>query len=728
SDRLRRWWESAPSRIRLLNSYGPTEATIVATAGELYRELSRVTIGTAVAGVRAYVLDRRGWPTPPGVAGELHLGGAGVARGYLERLGLTAERFIPDPYGGERGARLYRTGDRARRLPVGELEFLGRLDHQVKLRGLRIELGEVEAVLRAHPKVADAVVAVTGTPGVARLAAWVVPAAGTVPEGRELRSFAKEKMPFYMVPASVNLLPELPLLASGKADRRELARRAGDAAEPPERVPTLPRTAEQRRLTEIWSRILERGDFGVDDDFFELGGTSLLVVRLVFEARQAFAVELPLPRFFAAPTVAGMAAAIAALRHGAALVVGEDEPDLAAETVLDPAIAPAGAPGPMPENPVVLLTGATGFVGAFLLDELLRRGARELLCLVRAADAGAARERLSRNLARYGLLPGELDARIVPVPGDLCRPWLGLSKARFTDLARHVDVIYHAGAWVNFVYPYLQLRPANVDGTREVLRLACRERTKPLHHLSTFGVFDSPACRGAVREDDPLIEWRGLRGGYNRSKWVAEQLVLEARRRGLPASVYRFGTVSGHRRTGVGDAHSLFSQTIRSYLELAVAPRWDGLVELLPVDYLVGGIVHLATRNAADSSTFHLVNPQPLPFATLISHLRSRGHRIEQIPLAEWRATMLEQAERLVQAPHFLMLSGAEKETQRNLEVDWTNARQGLEGAELGSPRIDREVLDKYLSFLTDQPLIARGISSGHDSRAGNDGRGGAGA
>jgi len=346
---------------------------------------------------------------------------------------------------------------------------------------------------------------------------------------------------------------------------------------------------------------------------------------------------------------------------------------------------------------VVFLTGATGFVGAFLLDELLRRGAREVVCLVRAEGAGAGRERLRRHLARYRLLDGDLDPRITVLAGDLSRPLLGLSSEAFRELARRVHVVYHAGAWVHFAHPYSRLRPANVDGTREVLRLASVERVKPLHHLSTFGVFDSPELGGVVTEDDPLPEPRSLRGGYNQSKWVAEKLVLEGRRRGLPASVYRFGTVAGHRQTGAGDTENLFSQALRSYVELEVAPLWDGVLELLPVDYLVGCIAHLSHRHATDAKTYHLVNPHPLRFADLIAHLGSRGHRVRQVPLDEWRASALKEAGR---AALWTALEGGGGEPSRDLVLDGENSRRGLLGAKLGSPHVSRDVLDRYLSFI----------------------------
>jgi acyl-coenzyme A synthetase/AMP-(fatty) acid ligase/acyl carrier protein len=290
----------------VVNLYGPTEATIDSTWQVCGADGRAPAIGRPIANARIYVLDARGEPAPVGVAGELYVGGAGVARGYLGRAGLTAERFVPDPFSGIPGARLYRSGDRARwRTETGVLEFLGRTDFQVKVRGFRIEPGEIEAALRQAPGVADcAVVAREDVPGDRRLVAYVV---GDV-ETDTLRAHLRRSLPEHMVPAAFVFLDALPQTPNGKLARRALP--APEYAADADRY-VAPRTPEEEVLAGIWAELLHVERVGVHDSFFELGGHSLLVTRVVSRVRQVFGVEVPLRALFEGPTVAELARVVA---------------------------------------------------------------------------------------------------------------------------------------------------------------------------------------------------------------------------------------------------------------------------------------------------------------------------------------------------------------------------------------------------------------------------------
>ncbi|HZF08424.1 MAG TPA: amino acid adenylation domain-containing protein [Thermoanaerobaculia bacterium] len=306
---------------RILNLYGPTEDTVYstfATVSEAAGESPGTSppIGRPLPGTRVHVVDRRLRPVPAGVPGELLLGGQGLARGYLGRPDLTAERFVPDPCGPP-GERLYRTGDLVRFRPDGGLEYLGRLDHQVKVRGFRIELGEVEAVLATHPAVAGAAVLVQGAGADRRLVAFLVRAGGAGEAGAEelvaeLRSFLGDRLPEYMLPAAFVPLAALPLTPNGKLDRRELARLAPAPGAPG--GGRSPRGAIEEGLAAIWGEILGVERVGAEDSFFDLGGHSLLATRLLARVRVAFGVDLSLAGLFAAPTVAGLAERVAAAR------------------------------------------------------------------------------------------------------------------------------------------------------------------------------------------------------------------------------------------------------------------------------------------------------------------------------------------------------------------------------------------------------------------------------
>ncbi len=312
----------APSR-RFFNGYGATEHSVRCTAQPCTNATRPPPLGQPIANARLYVLDAGLAPVPEGVAGEAYMAGVGVARGYLGRPELTAERFVPDPYSDEPGARMYRSGDRVRRRADGSPEFLGRVDFQVKVRGFRIEPGEVEAALLRHPGVRDAVVVARADgAGEARLVGYAVPAEpGAAPSAGALRAHLSASLPEYMVPAALVVLPELPLTPNGKVDRRALP--APEPASGEEYA--APRTPTEEVLAGIWAQVLGVERVGRDAGFFALGGHSLLATRVVSRLREALRVEVPLRALFEAPTVAGLAGRIdALLREGA----GTDAPPL----------------------------------------------------------------------------------------------------------------------------------------------------------------------------------------------------------------------------------------------------------------------------------------------------------------------------------------------------------------------------------------------------------------
>ncbi|MFD7719116.1 amino acid adenylation domain-containing protein, partial [Streptomyces sp. NPDC059814] len=422
----------------LVNAYGPTETTVCATmSGHQHADGPpapdrTVPIGTPVNGTRVHVLDDRLAPVPPGVVGELYVSGAGVARGYHGRAALTASRFLADPFD-RAGGRMYRTGDLVRWTAAGELVYVSRVDDQVKLRGFRIELGEIEAVLASLPGVAAACAAVReDRPGDRRLVVYTVAADGAQgPDEAEVRAHLATSLPAHMVPAAHVALAALPVTPNGKTDRRALP--APHRAGPPAGG-RAPRTARERVLCEVFAETLGVPGVGVTDDFFTLGGHSLLAVTLARRIGERCGVRPSLRALFAAPTVEGVDRLLGS-------EAGEEDqentasPDLVSEVVLAADItgtgreAAAHVPAPARRHPRPsarpLLTGASGFLGAFLLRDLVETTDGPVDCLVRAADDHTAAQRLRANLERYGLWRPRYAELIHPVPGDLAAPGLG---------------------------------------------------------------------------------------------------------------------------------------------------------------------------------------------------------------------------------------------------------------------------------------------------------------
>jgi amino acid adenylation domain-containing protein len=305
-----KWVNSAAKRVRWINTYGPTETSICVTAFEPRYEAGEpvpenIPIGRALPNVQVYLLDADLKEVPVGVAGELHVGGVGVARGYLNRPELTAEKFIPDPFSSKPEARLYKTGDRARYLPTGDIEFLGRVDDQIKIRGFRVEPGEIETLLSKCPGVRDAaVVAKEDASGGKQLAAYFTAIPGSKPVVADLRRYLQEQLPDYMVPSAFVALPAMPLTPNGKINRRELPAPKFETSSATFAIATDPL---QSQLVGIWEEVLGRRPIGIRDNFFELGGHSLTAARLMHRTGQALGKTLPLAMLFHAPTIEQLA-------------------------------------------------------------------------------------------------------------------------------------------------------------------------------------------------------------------------------------------------------------------------------------------------------------------------------------------------------------------------------------------------------------------------------------
>ncbi len=724
SSYLQAWRRGAPECI-ILNEYGPTETTVgtcvfsVEDEGQLG---GRVPIGRPMANTEAYVLDHALRPVPTGVVGELCIGGAGVARGYLNRPELTAEQFVENPFSAIHGSRIYRTGDLARWRRDGSLDFLGRIDDQVKLRGFRIELGEIESALDSYNSVSRSVAILRkDRSGTQSLVAYVEPSAadhgnGNLgrPQADVLRSFLRERLPTYMVPAQVIILDELPTTTNGKIDRAALPDPStigrADHTVDADRQTSLPgyvapRTDTEKLLASIWGDLLDLPRVGVDDGFFELGGHSLLATKLVFRIREAVGFDLPLQVLFQGePTVARLAAVIDG-DPAAIAELGSQRLDLVAEAHLADDIRGDKKSPATGSASQLLVTGATGFIGSFLLAELLQTTNSKALCLVRAPSEEQGYERIRSAMVKYGNWQESFAERIIPVPGRLDQPLLGLATTDWDRLAATVDTIYHCGAEVNYLRTYDVLKPSNVLGTQEVLRLACAGATKPVHYVSTVGVFPrfSYPPDTVFTEDMLPIPDLEYTLGYTQSKWVSERMVLEAGRRGVPVNAYRLGRVTGHSVTGVCQTHDFGWQMIKLSIEMGAAPHIDLDIDMTPVDFATKALVGLSHRPDLLGQTFHIVSDTQFDQTDLIPWMEQYGYNGERISFHEWReraiAHAVEFPDGTAAAVVPVIVGALPLDRVPRSTFDHQNADRALAGTGIECPAVDDRLLRVYFDY-----------------------------
>lgn len=634
---VREWQGRLGMTHTIVNAYGPTEAHVVThldITEPLGEHVDIVPIGQAIPGVRLAVLDGSGRPVGVGAPGELWLGGVCLARGYLDDPERTAERFVADEQ--VPGERLYRTGDIVRVRADGVVEFLGRGDDQIKIRGFRVEPGEIESILMDVAGVDEAaVVARTDQAGSKRLVAFVTPAQG--PSADQLRAAVSERLPGYMVPSHVVRLAEMPLTPNRKIDRRNLPT-VDFAAEVTGRTATPPTTPLEREVASVWQEVLQLPAVGIDDDFFEVGGDSLLVMQVMSRLKQTHP-ALSAKDLFVHTTVRSICEAIESAEAGAS---GRQ----AATTPMGSIPAPTARPGTgrsarRERAGGTLVTGATGFLGGHIAAALLASTDGPVHCLARAGDAEAARLRVLDNLDY--LLGGSLDPtdldRLVVHAGDLTHENFGMDAAEYAALTSGVHAVYHAAANVtHFSADAEALVQTNVASTAEVIRFC--GSTVELNHISTVGVF-GVVGDGEVRvhREDEFPADPQLPNAYEVSKYQAERIVRDALADGLPGRIFRTGFVMGDSQTGrfKRELHTdAMFRVLKAATLMGVVPAADAsYAEFLPVDFLGRAITILGEDPDTLGETFHLSNPDPLSWSELWSQMIGYGYPLRIVGL-DW--------------------------------------------------------------------------------------------
>nr|KAJ3409473.1 hypothetical protein HK105_003079 [Polyrhizophydium stewartii] len=603
---LKKVWAA---HVVLTNVYGPTETSIISHARRL-KHGAAVSVGRPLCNNSCYVLDSNLRQVPVGVVGEYFTSTPGVnaSRGYINLPDLTAQRFVPDPFSPEPGARMFRTGDLGRLLPDGNFEILGRMDDQVKLKGYRIELDEVAAAMMRHPRVSAAAAVVKDK---THLVGFVVPADV---DHDELRDVVAAALPAYMVPAVFVGLAVMPTNTNGKTDKKALAAMHVEIA-----VDAL-QTDTERALAAVWSQVLgvQVADIGRATSFFALGGDSISAIKMVSALSMA-GLQVGLVQLLNGATISRIAAQIDSASQSTSEVDSTHQTAYADDLDLvdDPAIAarslqPFDFAKLLPSaSPTFFLTGATGFLGAFVLQSLLERHPHaRVVCLVRAESDSAATVRLVSTSKKHLAWSDAWlrDGRMQAVAGDLSAERFGLSDAVWDALCHEVDVIIHNGAMVHWFYPYSEMRGPNVIGTRTGLQLATTHRLKPFHFVSTGSTLES----GDTKEDTDLEMSRtSLVGGYAQSKWVAEKLVMRARSRGVPATIFRPNRITGDSRHGVCNTDDFVWRLVKGATQLGKIPRDLRIVNMSAVDHVAACLVEIAlSPRSIELGAFHMHDHQ----------------------------------------------------------------------------------------------------------------------
>ncbi|MCM3631097.1 amino acid adenylation domain-containing protein [Paenibacillus glycanilyticus] len=641
-EQVRAFQRKFQDAIDIVNVYGPTECTVCTTTftvkGFIPDDLTNVPIGKPIHNYKVYIVNEENQLCPVNVHGEVYISTVGLAKGYLNQPEKTAEAFIENPFG---EGKIYKSGDIAKLLPDGTVEYVGRRDSQIKIRGHRIEIGEIEDSFAKIPDVQDvAVICKKDTDGQNMLVGYFTTKDGGQLPSAVIKRMLGTKLPSYFVPKWIVQLNVIPTSPTGKIDRKGLQRYNHMETAVADEGFVMPATDIERNVAAAWQEALRLEQVGRYDDFFSIGGDSLAIIHVLVLLKPEYP-ELKINDFFQCRTVEALSARIEQLQ------AEQPQAEERSAKLSGPAV-PLNEEPPIPllggaqdesrgKPNAIFLTGATGYLGAYLLYELLEQSAATVYCLVRPGiDSGLVRIQAHMEYFFGSSVKELVKDRVIAVEGDLEQENLGIVPEVRQKLLGTLDAIIHSAADVRHFGEEEQFAKTNIAGTLALIDLA-KACVKParFHHVSTLGIPEDLALSGqweeVVREQAlrPDLKVENL---YTNSKMEAEKALMSAAGEGLQVNIYRAGNLSSHSGSGLFqrniDSNS-FYRMLKAMLLLGKAPKVQWEVDFTPIDYAGKAIASLALQPDRAGRLYHICNPQTLTYAKWIDLIRSYGYQVD---------------------------------------------------------------------------------------------------
>ncbi|WP_242223488.1 non-ribosomal peptide synthetase [Bacillus cereus group sp. BfR-BA-01380] len=643
---IKNWQSMFQNRIQIVNEYGPTESTVTAMFYPITTcvndDFKNVPIGMPISNTKVYILNSYMQPCPIGVIGELYIDSMGLAKGYWNLEDKTKCSFIPNPFSGDTKHKLYRTGDLAKWLPNGNIEFMGRRDKQVKIRGHRIELGEIEDAILQFPRIKQAVV-IPSKDGMLLQAYYKTVDDQTV-SNQDLSSHLSSVLPEYMLPRNYTHVLEIPVTTNGKVDFRKLLEIKDEHNSREESIIEL-KTTVQKNIARVWSEVLNIKSIGLKDNFFHLGGHSLKIMPVLVQLKSLYP-NLKIQDFFQYRTIEKLSHHIENISD---LETKEERVPNRSYCEKDsnknddiPNLSSMSYKGLIKYPKVVLLTGATGYLGAHILKQLLDLPSTVIYCLVRNNDKQELGGKLEERMEFYfgTEILSKMKGRIILLKGDLSLINLGLSSQIINTLKNDLDTIIHCGGDVRHYGEREHFQKVNVQSTKYLLRLAKKADAR-FHYISTLSVvghaendpneflfFESDFDRGQI-----------LDNVYLESKFQAEKIVREAIKKGIRATIYRVGNLVGDSVTGQFQYNineNAFYRLLKGIFLSKAAPKVHTYIDLTPVDYCSSAITQLSYMDNTIGQTMHICNPVQLNWEQFINNLKGFGYDIRLLDEQEY--------------------------------------------------------------------------------------------
>ncbi|MFE4896980.1 non-ribosomal peptide synthetase [Peribacillus butanolivorans] len=676
--------------VSLINGYGPTECTTFAICHEVEdKDVDAIPIGKPLSNVEIKILSEEQVEVGDGEIGEIYIGGQGVMRGYLNQPELTEQALIIDDLN---QTKWYKTGDHGIRLNNGEILYKGRKDSQVKIRGFRIELNEIQEKLDKYTKVESSVVAVKNINNENYVTAYYTHKdENTENVENDIKDYLSNELPNYMIPHFFVRIDNFPLNANGKVDKEKLLEM--DIMQSKTSV-AIQEDGKKKEVLEIWKKVLGNQSLGLDDNFFENGGHSILATKLVYVMKETVLPEATLQILLANNTVNKFVDALEMDSSGSIEVVMENDSTL--DHSLKEKIREICAQ-PVQFEKNMLITGGTGFLGAHLLNKLLVEIDHvKIYCLVRFPS----KNRLKDTLIKYGLWQDEFESRIVVIEGDFSKHQFGLDDMTYEKLSNDVSQVYHVGAETNFFEPYSKSKISNVDGVVEIVKFASSNTRKNIYYASTLSVLTGER---KWDEEDELVYSSDLMIGYSQSKWVAEKLLLQARDYGLTVDIFRLGRISSNSSNGVWNEKDMLYKVFESFIDQKILPFKEEIhFELMPVDFVSEFIYKISRLDENNKlGIYHMFNDQKVSSEFVTSFFEKNDIPYSNMDLDEWLQSLKEKT----QSNEIHSLSALsqlidESTKLKESEILQSKTKKELDLLSMRMPEIDSRYVENFMKFM----------------------------
>lgn len=713
----------------LRNGYGPTECTTYASTRHITLEYlddnKTIDIGTPINNTEVFILDNEMKILDKGEIGEIVISGDGVSRCYANNDVENLEKFSTISFN-DIEKRIYRTGDLGSINTNNYLECYGRKDNQIKIRGHRINLEEIEQeILRSHlvESVVMDIIKPTQMQHEPYIIAYIV--------SKQEFSLARFKdkitqvLPHYMIPR-IALVPYIALNQNGKADKKKLR----EMSQSNKNIHINDDNEFVTKLRELWIGLLNYCAIDQNDNFFDLGGSSLQVATLVMDIEKYFDVKIPIIELYEHQTLKQLAQLIESKENKTDNIIIDNT----IETLRNDGNLklPCFYKNFIPINWLsddegkIFLTGGTGFLGAFFLNDLCKEDKiKEVYCLVRARNTQDGLEKIVTNQKKYNLWNETDLEKIKVVCGHLDQSQFGLNDDEYTSLSQKISCVFHLGAHVNYIQPYSIHKPANVTGTLNVLEFSVNKRVKPLHYTSSIAAFGPTGLFNNVSslsENEPLdkhLDCLKYDTGYSQSQWVAEKIMIRAQDEGLPINIYRPGFIMGDSQKGIGNEKDFVARFLKGCIEISAFPKLERQKkEFIAVDYVSNCLLNIAKQMVYNQS-YNLVPLDPndsISLITLYEYLLKYGYNLKLVEYKDWVNT-LEKSGALDSNPLLPLLPMLKEpvyesltrwEVYENMPIYQTNNVKKALGENLKSPTLNQEILHKYLNYWIESKFIAK--------------------